>query len=159
MSKLNRKVNFSVANISIITPDSFEGTWIPSFKFRDFELTKAVNVNQELFKEEVLSEVFKDNVEVVFSHINNSIGLSKLLMWETLYVYINWMYKNLYETTNNKKYLNDLKFITKDVSSDVFGNYIENPFSTFNSHEKRKTCCLAYLSNSKNKFCENCPKI
>ncbi|MDF2947165.1 MAG: hypothetical protein K0S51_1844 [Bacillales bacterium] len=159
MSKLNSRLNFSINNISIVTSQNCDANWIPSFKFKNIEFANLEGSKREFLREEVLNDIFKENVDVVFTHINKSVGLSKSVMWENLYVYIQWMYKNLIKTNDvSDEVLDDWNYITKVAPGTLFGKYPENPLSKFLLSENRKTCCLAYLSNGKTKYCKKCPK-
>ncbi|SOC39775.1 IucA/IucC family C-terminal-domain containing protein [Ureibacillus acetophenoni] len=172
MTIMNKRIDFSVDNLSIQTLDESDTIWLPSIKFESLNLSPSLDFDRANWRNEILTEIFSNHIEILFSCLNKVSKLSKRIMWENLYTYIVWMYTNLLA---NKEYedlhpiiIDDFDWITSVGKGNVFGEYIENPFLNFRGTKesinlldgtphKRITCCLSYLTESNRSFCKNCP--
>ncbi len=165
MSALNKRLDCSFENISIQTLDDKDSLWLPSIKLKRLNVTEIPHWDRAKWRNELLSDIFRGHIEVLFNNLNKVSKLSKFIMWENMFVYIQWMYKNLLEDTNfrDRKQMieDDFNYIIKECNGQLFGAYAENPFLKFNvkpcSNNIRKTCCLSYLTESKGSFCNTCP--
>ncbi|MFP3919422.1 IucA/IucC family C-terminal-domain containing protein [Lysinibacillus telephonicus] len=172
MSAFNKRINFSIDNLSVETLDESDILWLPSIKFNDINLSPASQENRARWRSEILKEIFANHIEVLFKQLSSVSKLSKIIMWENLYIYIVWMYKNLLaDQLYSKSHHNikeDFDMITAYGESILFGDYKENPFVKFRGTNdcqsilgetvyNRKTCCLSYLTENKGYFCKNCP--
>ena len=172
MSALNKRLDFSLNNVSIETLDEANPLWLPSFRFHDLSVGEADNVNRLKWREEIVKQVFGGHVDPLFTHLKKQSKLSKLIMWENLYTYIRWMYQNLLDdsklSTQHDIIADDFQYIVKEGTGSLFGSYHRNPFLRYDDPEqliekdgkllqKRKTCCLSYLAGSKGKHCSICP--
>lgn len=172
MSVMNKRIDFSADNLSIQTFDESDTMWLPSIKFERLNLSPALEFDRVNWRNEVLTEIFSNHIDVLFSCLTKVSKLSKRIMWENLYTYIVWMYTKLLA---DKEYedqhpiiVDDFDWITAVGKGNIFGEYIENPFINFRGSKdslsildgtphKRITCCLSYLTESKGSFCKNCP--
>ncbi|KGR77264.1 IucA/IucC family C-terminal-domain containing protein [Ureibacillus manganicus] len=172
MSVMNKRMDFSADNLSIQTFDESDTIWLPSIKFERLHLSPALETDRLNWRREVLTEIFSNHIDVLFSYLTKVSKLSKRIMWENLYTYIVWMYSNLladnHYVDQHHIIIDDFDWMTSIGKGDVFGEYIENPFLHFRSSidsisildgtpHKRITCCLSYLTESKGSFCKNCP--
>lgn len=171
MTAFNKRIDFSIDNLSIETLDESDMLWLPSIKFNCINLSPAPQENRESWRSEILKQIFGNHIEVLFKQLNNVSKLSKIIMWENLYIYIVWMYKNLLADQLYSKshhiIKEDFDMITAYGEGILFGDYKENPFlmyrgtnncqSILETDHNRKTCCLSYLTENKGHFCKNCP--
>lgn len=172
MSVLNKHLNFSLENVSLETLDEEDALWLPSFKFHDLSIEAASNTDRFTWCNKVLECIFSNHVDVLFTHIMKVCKLPKLIMWENLHVYINWMYEELLNDLSlssiHDRIEEDLHYILKKAPGYLFGSYHKNPFlrydqpKTYNEESNqeirvRKTCCFAYLTGTKGKHCKTCP--
>ncbi|SOC16666.1 ferric iron reductase protein FhuF [Ureibacillus xyleni] len=170
MSVLNKRINYLMDNVSIQTLDENDKLWLPRINFNEMNLSSAPRGDRLNWVSEILKEIFSNHIDVLFNHLNKVTKLSKKIMWENLYTYIVWMYKNILQgtyccnNTQNIKYDFEMIMMGK---GELFGDYEESPFIKFHSSMEcssilegtqfRKTCCLSYLTESKGLFCKNCP--
>ncbi|CAM5216325.1 Ferric iron reductase protein FhuF OS=Ureibacillus acetophenoni OX=614649 GN=SAMN05877842_106113 PE=4 SV=1 [Ureibacillus acetophenoni] len=172
MSVLNKRIDFSVDNLSIQTFDETDLIWLPFIKFDRLSFIAAPREDRVHWRNETLAEIFANHIEVLFDSLTKVTKISKRIMWENLYTYIVWMYTNLladkaYEH-QHAMILDDFNWMTAVGEGNLFGNYFENPFLNYRGTKdslsildgtphKRTTCCLSYLTESKGSFCKNCP--
>ncbi|MEK9197031.1 IucA/IucC family C-terminal-domain containing protein [Ureibacillus sp. 179-F W5.1 NHS] len=171
MSVLNKRINFSFQNVSIQTLDESDPLWLPSIKFNNIKLSPAPQ-DRENWRNEILTGIFANHIEVLFNQLHQTTKLSKIIMWENIYIYIVWMYKNLLDDHQySARYLDmkeDFEWIAARGKGILFGSYKDNPFLKFKSTDEalsnlegpaqdRKTCCLSYLTENKGHFCKTCP--
>ena len=172
MSVMNKRIDFSVDNLSIQTFDETDLIWLPFIKFDRLSFIAAPKEDRVHWRNETLAKIFANHIEVLFDSLTKVTKISKRIMWENLYTYIVWMYTNLLA---NKAYehqhamiLDDFNWMTAVGEGNLFGNYFESPFLNYRSTKdslsildgtphKRTTCCLSYLTESKGSFCKNCP--
>lgn len=174
MSVLNKRIDFSFENVSIETIDETNTLWIPSFKFYSLTLGETVDSSRLKWRDEILRQVFGNHMDVLFSQLYKKCKLSKLIMWENLYIYIQWMYKNLLDdpqySHHHATIADDLHYILKEGKAPLFGSYQQNPFLKCchpkqrlekydGVNHRRKTCCLSYLVGSKRTYCSICPIV
>ncbi|MBD8025972.1 (2Fe-2S)-binding protein [Ureibacillus sp. Re31] len=172
MSVLNKRINFSLQNVSIQTLDESDPLWLPSIKFNKINLSPAPQQDRENWRNEILTDIFANHIEVLFNQLHQTTKLSKIIMWENIYIYIVWMYKNLLDDHQySARYLDmkeDFEWIAARGKGILFGSYKDNPFLKFKSTDDalsnlegpaqdRKTCCLSYLTENKGHFCKTCP--
>jgi ferric iron reductase protein FhuF len=172
MSVLNKRLNFSAENVSIETLDEADPLWLPSFKFEDLSFEEASDVDRLTWRDNVLKQIFYHHIDLLFTHIMKVCKLSKLIMWENLYVYICWMYEQLLNDPQlhsiHRRIRSDFQYILKEGKGHLFGTYPQNPFLRYDQPEQfnekddqevriRKTCCFAYLTAMKGKHCKTCP--
>lgn len=74
------------------------------------------------------------------------------ILWENIFVYIEWMYLELIHETKDSKLKMRLSEDFRFISSEVIG-------STSYREKKgmRRTCCLAYLTTTRSAHCKSCP--
>ncbi|TSI07681.1 (2Fe-2S)-binding protein [Lysinibacillus sp. BW-2-10] len=172
MSVLSKRINFSINNVSIQTLKESDLLWLPSIHFRDITLYPALQEDRNNWRNDIVNNIFANHIDILFNQLNTISKLPKRTMWENLYTYIVWMYKNLLQDRNHldNHYLikEDFNMITYGSEGYLFGTYEQNPFLEFRdsqdcsdilegNSQKRKTCCLSYLTKSKGDFCKNCP--
>ncbi|MEW9502520.1 iron reductase [Jeotgalibacillus marinus] len=174
MSALNKRVDFSINNISVETLEESDVLWLPSFKLDNLVIEEASDLNRLKWRDDILKQVFADHVDLLFTQINRTTKLSKKIMWENLYIYIRWMYQNLLDDSQFSGFhhtiANDFHYILKKATSSLFGSYDQNPFLIYNNSKqhieqnnqtvlKRTTCCYSYLVGDKDNFCKICPIV
>lgn len=172
MSVLNKRIDFSFHNVSIQTLKESDPLWLPSIKFNNIKLSPAPQQDRENWRNGILTEIFANHLDVLFNQLRQITKLSKIIMWENLYLYIVWMYKNLLNDQQYSARYPDMKedfhWITAMGKGTLFGEYKENPFFKFRGPNdsfsildgpahNRKTCCLSYLTENKGRFCKTCP--
>ncbi|RNC97638.1 IucA/IucC family C-terminal-domain containing protein [Lysinibacillus halotolerans] len=171
MSVLNKRIDFSFQNVSIQTLEESDPLWLPSIKFNNIKLSPAPQ-DRENWRNEILTSIFANHLDVLFNLFNKTTKISKMIMWENLYLYIVWMYQNLLDDKQYSDRYDDMKedfdWITAIGKGMLFGEYKENPFLKFRGPNdafsildgpahNRKTCCLSYLTENKGRFCKTCP--
>ncbi|MFC3886654.1 (2Fe-2S)-binding protein [Bacillus songklensis] len=172
MSVLDKRLNFSVENVSVETLDEEDNLWLPSFKLHDLSIEETSRADRLIWRDDVLKQIFCHHVDVLFTHIMKVCKLPKLIMWENLYVYICWMYEQLLNDSQlhsiHKRIRSDFQYILKEGKGHLFGIYHQNPFLKYDQPDQfsekdgqevriRKTCCFAYLTAMKGKHCKTCP--
>lgn len=172
MSVWNKRLNFSLENVSLETFDEEDVFWLPSFKLGDLSVEEASDGERLAWRDGVLQHIFSHHVDVLFTHIIKVCKLTKLIMWENLYVYICWMYEKLLNDSSlshiHHQIQEDFQYILKTGPGHLFGSYHRNPFLRYgkskseNEEENqeirvRQTCCFAYLTAMKGQHCKICP--
>ncbi len=172
MSVWNKRPNFSLENVSVETSDEEDARWLPSFKLHDLSVEEVSDGGRLMWRDSILQHIFSDHVNVLFTHIIKVCKLTKLIMWENLYVYICWMYEKLLNDASlshiHHQIQEDFQYILKAAPGHLFGSYHRNPFLRYdkaNSKNKaedqdirvRQTCCFAYLTAMKGQHCKICP--
>lgn len=172
MSALNKKISFSLENVSIETLDEADPLWLPAFKFHDLAADQAEEPSRLQWREKIVKQVFAGHMNVLFTSLNKKSKLSKLIMWENLYTYICWMYRSLLDddqwSSRHGTIEDDFHFIISEAAGSLFGPYHQNPLSRYSKQkqltesggtaaQKRQTCCLSYLAGAKGKQCSICP--
>ncbi|CEG28843.1 IucA/IucC family C-terminal-domain containing protein [Bacillus sp. B-jedd] len=123
---------------------------------------KAFLPNEKVFREEVLSGLFAGHINPLVNRLAKVSGVSKLILWENIGVYIMWLYETVLENDR------ELDFIFNEAGGELFGSYHRNPMKKFYTGKTyvddldemvriRQTCCFSYLTGEKAARCKTCP--
>jgi ferric iron reductase protein FhuF len=170
MSVLNKRLPCSIGNI--IFQESEKTGWIPNILYKDTSAA-ALRTDREEKREEILRGIFAEHMYPVMEVLSRETGLSKLIMWENIAIYLFWLYENLFEQFKGRKEAewihSDFQYLIVGAPGSIFGNLHANPLQRFytekvllpehgNSVRVRKTCCFSYKLGTKNAVCHGCPR-
>lgn len=171
MSAWNKKLNLDPDNI-FIEPPSGDAKWLPKFYFASTEMEEGQSggtsgdrwpfPKEKAFQVEVLSGLFAGHLNPLVNRLARMTGVSKLILWENIAVYIMWLYETVLE------YDRELDFIFNEAGGELFGSYHSNPLKKFYTGKTyvddldemvriRQTCCFSYLTGEKAARCKTCP--
>ncbi|MFS1518850.1 hypothetical protein V1503_20660 [Bacillus sp. SCS-151] len=170
MSALSKKVDFSIKNVAIESEEERDTLWQPFFKLNNVSIEDASDRNRIKWRNDILTQIFANHIDVLFSLINKKCKLSMAIMWENLYIYIKWMYEKLLSDSQynhlHETITDDYIYLLQEGPSSLFGSHDHNPFSKFakskhnnQSTYKRTSCCFSYLVGDQRNFCKICPIV
>ncbi|CAH0344693.1 IucA/IucC family C-terminal-domain containing protein [Bacillus sp. CECT 9360] len=171
MSVLNKKIYSPIENITF--QDSGKTGWIPNIVYKDFSVVplKSDRVKR---REEVCRGTFAEHLYPVIESLSVETGLSKLIMWENIAIYLFWLYENLleqYKDANEAETIqSDFHYLLVQAPGSIFGKLAENPLGYYYTEKIyvpaqdkqvriRETCCFSYKISTNNNFCGGCPRI
>ncbi|WP_059172189.1 IucA/IucC family C-terminal-domain containing protein [Bacillus sp. FJAT-27445] len=165
MSAWNKKLDIRPENI-YLEPPSADPKWLPKFYLTNTQTGEVNTADRQAFRRQAVSELFAGHLFPLISLLAKTTGVSKLILWENIAVYIMWLYESKLEKEPNAG--GDLDFIFKKAEGSLFGSYNHNPIKKF-YYEKtyvddldemvriRQTCCFSYLTGGKSSRCKTCP--
>lgn len=159
----------NMENISVETDDD-DQNWLPTIYLKDFDII-SVQRNRGSWRNQIIENLFKQNLYLVCSKLYETTKLSKLVFWENIAVYIFWMYEKLLADPafeeQRETIKDDFTYVIHEAEGALFGPYQQNPLTQFYRPKTfipvlhtetrfRKTCCLSFLSLKGTK-CTSCP--
>jgi ferric iron reductase protein FhuF len=120
----------------------------PLFAVASSQPQRAANLPRLALRELVLSKLFADNFNIVFTELSRITHLRQSLLWENAAVYIHYFYRTSIERTEDAARRNvlqgDYDYILHAEAS-LFGmNHNVNPLLGTGG-ALRNTCCLRYM--------------
>ncbi|OCA87974.1 hypothetical protein A8F94_09095 [Bacillus sp. FJAT-27225] len=165
VTKWNKKLDLQPENI-YFEPPTGKGTWLPKFYFSNMEAEKWDGGHRNEWFKQVLTELFAGHLFPLIDLLGKVTGVSKLILWENVAIYVMWLYES--ELEGQTQANDDFDFIFNKAEGAVFGKYRRNPITKFYSEKTylddldelvrvRKTCCFSYLTGDRDTRCKTCP--
>ncbi|WP_168412912.1 IucA/IucC family C-terminal-domain containing protein [Bacillus salacetis] len=170
-SAFNKKLNVSPANV-FLADGNKNGLWMPGFWLVDDSAQSVKDREKE--REEAAREVFLDHLFPLIDSVKISTGLSDLISWENVAVYMFWIYEGLIEHEDlqhaRSRMEEDFRWLLDDSNAGLFGPYKKNPLARYHSEKQyvreqdsdlrvRLTCCFSYkLRGGEGNRCKTCPQ-
>jgi siderophore-iron reductase FhuF len=166
MTAWNKKLNVSLNHIKIEQAELGKD-WLPSISLTDMTVQEWEGKNRENWRDGVLQDLFAHNVNPLISHLEKTIGISRLILWENIAVYIFWLYESVLKDTENDNVAQDFRYLFLDAEGQLFGHFNRNPLQKYVAEKTymaewddeiriRKTCCFSYQLPAA-KRCKTCP--
>ncbi|MGG1676908.1 siderophore-iron reductase FhuF [Neobacillus sp. NRS-1170] len=160
MSVWNKKINVSLSNIEMESPEK-GNDWLPSFLLMD-EKEQDWNGNARAeWRKDIINELFAKNIFPIIDKLEKTFGISKLILWENIAVYIFWLYESELKDSKNSSVQSDFRYLIFEAEGALFGRYKGNPLQKYYAEKidnvrMRKTCCFSYQLAA-GKRCKTCP--
>lgn len=164
MTALNKKLNVSLDNINM--ESAVRGKdWLPAFSFIDVTVQDWDGNDRSEWRASVLKDLFAKNIFPLISQLEKTVGISKLILWENIAVYLFWLYES--ELKDYDQVAEDFRYIILEAEGKLFGGYNLNPLQKYFAEKTyleewdaevrvRKTCCFTYQLPA-GKRCKTCP--
>ncbi|MGJ7920143.1 IucA/IucC family C-terminal-domain containing protein [Neobacillus sp. LXY-4] len=171
MTVWNKRLNIEFSNVSIESHKQ-DDLWLPSFYFKNLSFSEFNTGNRDEWRKEAITNLFRDHLFPVISKFVQHTKISKYVLWENIAVYIFWLYESVLSEIDDphvrKRALDDLRYIVKETTGELFGGYHQNPLTKYYSepvfneiHNQeirvRKTCCFSNQLSHHSKSCYTCP--
>ncbi|WP_347862516.1 IucA/IucC family C-terminal-domain containing protein [Salimicrobium sp. PL1-032A] len=142
--------------------------WFPKYRLKNKEVTVPEGDRREWI-EENLRQLFRNHLTPQFFHIHRTTRISKKVLWESVAVYLFWLYERKlpewYDGEELEELRKDFHFIVDEMDGEPFGEK-KNPLTYFKSQpvlesgaRERKCCCLSYRLHEESTFCKVCPHL
>ncbi len=168
MSAWNKKVNVKLDMIDMEAPEQGK-SWLPFVDLKDLtaeELDLSSQGRAE-WRQEVIKDLFAKNISPIIAKLEKTFGISKLILWENIAVYLFWLYETELKN-NNKQAFEDFNYIIFEADESQFGGYKGNSLQKYYGKKvfmeqwgedvrMRKTCCFTYQLEGSSKCCKTCP--
>ncbi|MFJ5713776.1 siderophore-iron reductase FhuF [Neobacillus sp. NPDC093127] len=166
MTVWNKKMNVSVDNVKM-EPVEPEKDWLPSISLTDLTLLDWDGKDRSDWRKSVIKALFANNIYPIITMLEKTIGISRLILWENIAVYLFWLYETELKDIENDNVANDFDYLIFEAEGQLFGRYNENPLQRYFSEKTymeewnqqiriRKTCCFTYQLPA-GKRCKTCP--
>ncbi|WP_409251898.1 IucA/IucC family C-terminal-domain containing protein [Bacillus sp. SCS-153A] len=171
-SAFNKKLNVSPENVFLADGEK-NGLWLPGFYFED-QAAQPVVEEREKVRKEVAVEVFRNHLFPLMKTVKKVSGLSTMIAWENVAVYMFWIYEGLIEEKElqhvRARMEGDFKWLLDEGNAELFGSSRRNPLARYYSKKQyvaeqdselrvRKTCCFSYqLTDGEGSRCKTCPQ-
>jgi siderophore-iron reductase FhuF len=166
MSVWNKKLNVSIDNVSMESPN--QGIpWLPSFSLKEMTAQDWNGEDRALWRDSVLKDLFANNIYPIIMALEKAFGISKLILWENIAVYLFWLYEKELKDNENSNVAEDFRYLLQEAEGSLFGQYNLNPLQRYYAEKTyveemdeeirlRKTCCYSYQLPA-GKRCKVCP--
>ncbi|RDU37785.1 hypothetical protein DRW41_08160 [Neobacillus piezotolerans] len=165
MSAWNKKLDVRPENI-FFEPPADEPKWLPKFYLKNTQSVAWNSEDRQTLFQKGIADLFTSHINPVIEMLAKTTGVSKLILWENVAIYMLWLYESKLESTPNAA--DDLDFIFKKAEGKLFGRYNRNPINKFYTEKTyvddldeliriRQTCCFSYLTGEKAARCKTCP--
>ncbi|MFZ7943977.1 siderophore-iron reductase FhuF [Neobacillus sp. 19] len=167
MTAWNKKLNVSLENVKMEPAEQGEN-WLPFICFEDTAVQEwSVNESRSEWRNRVLKDLFAHNIYPIIVHLEKSVGISRLILWENIAVYLFWLYESELKDSENTNVKDDFRYLLLEAEGQLFGSYNLNPLVKYFSEKTyldereeevriRKTCCFSYQLPA-GKRCKTCP--
>ncbi|QIZ10489.1 siderophore-iron reductase FhuF [Priestia megaterium] len=164
MTALNKKLNVSLDNINMESAVRGED-WLPAISLNDVTVQDWDDNDRSEWRASVLKDLFAKNIFPLISQLEKTVGISKLILWENIAVYLFWLYES--ELTDYDQVAEDFRYLILEAEGKLFGGYNLNPLQKYFAEKTyleewdaevrvRKTCCFTYQLPA-GKRCKTCP--
>jgi len=166
MTAWNKKLDVSLENLKMEAPEPGK-TWLPSISLVDDTLQDWNGENRHKWREEIVSNLFAANIDIMINKLANIAGISRLILWENIAVYLFWLYETELKAHKSSNVFDDFTFLLFEGEGPLFGACNLNPLQRFyggkpnmvkwdNEVRIRNTCCFSYQLQA-GKRCKTCP--
>ncbi len=157
MTVWNKKMNVTLCNINMEAPAPGKA-WLPAFSFKDLALEEWEGAGDRAeWRDSVIENLFAKNIYPLIAQMEKNFGISKLILWENIAVYLFWLYETEIRDIEN----DDFRYLLFEAKGPLFGRYKLNPLQKYYSEKTeevriRNTCCFSYQLPA-GKRCKTCP--
>ncbi|MEH7109208.1 siderophore-iron reductase FhuF [Bacillus sp. JJ1764] len=158
MTVWNKKLDLPLNQIYMETPETGKD-WLPNFSMKDLNVQTFDSGNRDDWREGVLTDLFVNNIVPLIRMMEKTFGISSLILWENIAVYLFWLYET--ELVDREK--DDYQFLFLTAKGNLFGCANGNPLQRYvtvkdkdSGIRMRKTCCFSYQLPA-GKRCRTCP--
>lgn len=166
MTVWNKKINVSLDNVKM-EPAEPEKDWLPSFSLTDLTFWDWDAKDRTAWRKSVIKDLFANNIYPMITMLEKTIGISRLILWENIAVYLFWLYETELKDIENDNVANDFDYLIFEAEGQLFGRYNVNPLQKYFGEKTymkewnqqiriRKTCCFTYQLPA-GKRCKTCP--
>jgi siderophore-iron reductase FhuF len=164
MTALNQKLNVSLDNIKMESAEQGKD-WLPGISLKVVTVHDWDGNNRSEWRASVLNDMFANNIFPLISQLEKAVGISKLILWENIAVYLFWLYETELKDTDHAA--DDFRYLISEAEGQLFGRYNINPLQKYFAEKTyleewdtevrvRKTCCFTYQLPA-SKRCKTCP--
>lgn len=172
MSRYDKCLDYSIENCHV---ESFhQGEfWLPKVRLAEWNVTMPGKGGRDEWREQVIRNVFADNLAKAWRALSKSASISISVLWENTAIYVYWLYENKFmegaDAELKERLQADYDYLRSEAPAHLFG-LTKNPLAKFDSPKVvscasdhpiriRKTCCYYYqASDESNDYCSSCPK-
>lgn len=167
MTAWNKQLDVSLDNVLMEKAESGEN-WLPAFSLKDAKVKEMDrSETRSEWRNLVVKDLFANHIYPIIAQLEKSFGISKLILWENIAVYLFWLYESELKDCENAKVADDFRFLLFEAEGQLFGAYNLNPLQKYFSEKLylperdeevrvRKTCCFSYQLPA-GKRCKTCP--
>ncbi|TFE22867.1 IucA/IucC family C-terminal-domain containing protein [Cohnella luojiensis] len=172
MSRYDKSLDYSIGNCHVESHHQGQ-TWLPKVRLTDWQVTAPGEGGRNEWRDQVIRNVFADNLSKAWRALSKSASVSISVLWENTAIYVYWLYENKFmegaDAELKVRLQADYDYLRSEAPAHLFG-VTKNPLAKFDSPKVvtcasdhpiriRKTCCYYYLaSDESNDFCSSCPK-
>jgi len=160
----NKKLNVSLDNVKMEGAEQGKD-WLPGISLKDAAVQDWDGSEHSQWRASVFKDIFANNIDPLISQLEKTVGISKLILWENIAVYIFWLYES--ELKENDRAAEDFRYFISEAEGSLFGRYKLNPMQKYFAEKTyleewdtevrvRKTCCFTYQLPA-GKRCKTCP--
>lgn len=164
MTALNKKLDVSLDNVEMESAEQGKD-WLPGISLKDVAVQDWDGSDRSEWRASVFKDLFANNIYPLISQLEKTIGISKLILWENIAVYLFWLYET--ELKENEQVAGDFRYLVSEAKGRLFGRYNLNPLQKYFTKKTyleewdsevrlRKTCCFTYQLPA-GKRCKTCP--
>jgi siderophore-iron reductase FhuF len=166
MTALNKKLNVSLDNVQMESAEQGKD-WLPGISLKDVTVQDWDGIDRSEWRASVLKDLFASNIFPLISQLEKTVGISKLILWENIAVYLFWLYESELKDKDNAA--EDFRYLISEAEGLLFGRCNLNPLQKYFAEKTylevwdsevriRKTCCFTYQLPA-GKQCKTCPCI
>ncbi|MFS0863630.1 IucA/IucC family C-terminal-domain containing protein [Fredinandcohnia sp. 179-A 10B2 NHS] len=174
MTILNKRLDSSLANVSLETNENEQEIWYwnPKFYLQTLDTIPAPQTSRKKWRDETIRAIFHEHIHEVLIKFAEQSKLSKKVLWENIAIYIFWLYESLLSNPKfeekKARIQDDYEYIVSKADGELFGPLNFNPLTRFYGQKvyrpeydqeirMRKTCCLYYKTSNSGDRCKTCP--
>ncbi|CAH2714428.1 hypothetical protein BACCIP111895_01591 [Neobacillus rhizosphaerae] len=162
----NKKINLSLDNVKM-EPAEQGKNWLPAISLTDLTVVDWDGEDRPEWRKSVFNDLFANNIYPIITKLEKTVGISRLILWENISVYLFWLYETELNDIENDNVASDFHYLIFEAEGQVFGRYNENPLQKYYGEKTyvkerdaelrvRKTCCFSYQLPA-GKRCKTCP--
>ncbi|MEH7118576.1 siderophore-iron reductase FhuF [Neobacillus vireti] len=164
MTVWNKRLDVSLPNIKMEMPEPGKD-WLPSFSLVNETLQSWNGQDRTKWRKEMVNSLFAENIEILIQKLAKTTGISKLILWENIAVYLFWLYETELKNSKLTNGVEDFTYLLFEAEGPLFGAYNLNPLHRYykinvvewdNEVRIRNTCCFSYQLRA-GKRCKTCP--
>lgn len=164
MTAFNKKLNVSLENVKM--ESAVQGKdWLPGISLKDAAQQDWDGNDRTEWRASVYKDLFANSIYPLISQLEKTVGISKLILWENIAVYLFWLYES--ELKDYDHIGEDFHYLISEAQGSLFGRYNINPLQKYYAEKTylqefdaevraRKTCCFTYQLPA-GKRCKTCP--
>lgn len=171
MSRYDKGLHCRIENMWVEA--EYSKPWLPTIRLIDRTVSIPTE-DREKWRDEVLREIFANNLAKVWQSLAKISKIPKTILWENTAIYVNWLYETKIgegaSEQEKARIQEDYHYIVNLAPGSIFGerknpltNYCGPKVTILESEQPvrlRKTCCFYYhTSDEANDYCISCPKI
>jgi siderophore-iron reductase FhuF len=164
MTALNKKLNVTLENVKMESAQQGKD-WLPGISLKDATLQDCEASDRSKWRAGIFKDLFANNIYPLISKLEKTVGISRLILWENIAVYLFWLYET--ELKDYDYAAEDFRCLISEAEGKLFGRYNVNPLQKYFNEKTyleewdaevrvRKTCCFTYQLPA-GKRCKTCP--